>query len=229
MNSDLEYSRTPEERELLIKQKELSDLEEKLVRNESDLASLHVDLQIFEQRYHQIVGVKFQELDYIESQIQELERNIAANKKNLPSKHLKDVYRRVARLVHPDLTIDELEKEYRRNIMIEVNKAYEDGDEEKLNKIFEEWNKRPETIEGEDIPSVLIRTIRKIAQVQERLTKIQDDISLIEKSDIFQIRAQVLLLEKEGRELLKEMADRLDQTIHQAQMRLKVLKDELSE
>ena len=228
MNSDLEGSKTPEERELLIKQKELSDLKEKLVQYETDLASLHADLHVFDQKYYQIIGIRYQELDCIESQIRELERNIETNKKSLPSKHLKALYRQIARLVHPDLAADELEKEYRRKVMIEVNKAYEDGDKEKLNNILEEWNKRPESVEGEDVSSNLIRIIRKIAQVQERLRKIQVEMSLVEKSDVFQLRIQVLLSEKEGRNLLQEMADRLDQNIHQAQIHLKVLRDELS-
>jgi hypothetical protein len=228
MNSDLEGSNTPEERELLIKQKELSDLKEKLVQYETDLASLHADLHVFDQKYYQIIGIRYQELDCIESQIRELERNIETNKKSLPSKHLKALYRQIARLVHPDLAADELEKEYRRKVMIEVNKAYEDGDKEKLNNILEEWNKRPESVEGEDVSSNLIRIIRKIAQVQERLRKIQVEMSLVEKSDVFQLRIQVLLSEKEGRNLLQEMADRLDQNIHQAQIHLKVLRDELS-
>lgn len=65
--------------------------------------------------------------------------------------------------------------------MAEVNKAYQDGDEETLQRIFQEWESSPESIIGEGIGNELIRIIRKIAQIKERLTVIEEQIDALEK------------------------------------------------
>ena len=61
--------------------------------------------------------------------------------------------------------------------MAEVNLAYENGDEAKLGSILADWESSRDTVEGEGVGTELIRVIRKIAQIQRRLTEIELEIS----------------------------------------------------
>lgn len=81
-----------------------------------------------------------------------------------PTKELKELYREIAKKIHPDLAVDEKDHKRRTKIMAEVNKAYEEGDVERLEAILSEWEMSPEAIEGEDVGSRLVRTIRMIAR-----------------------------------------------------------------
>jgi hypothetical protein len=227
MIQEPEFQKTPEEQELANKQEELNKLEAELVQNELDLSSLHTRLHAFTHKYHKIVGFRYQELDRIEKQIQEFQEFLESNKDFNPSKSIKNLYRQIAKLVHPDLTIDQNEKEYRKAIMAEVNKAYEDEDEEKLNAILREWKNRLEAIEGDDVASNLIRVIRKISQIKERLLQIDDEIMFIKESDLFKLNVKVTNASKDGRDLLGEMALELDKKIEFAQIKLKKIKDDL--
>ncbi|MGQ9555648.1 MAG: exonuclease domain-containing protein [Anaerolineae bacterium] len=60
---------------------------------------------------------------------------------------LKALYREVAKLVHPDLATDQVERERRTRVMAEANAAYERGDVETLRRILREWKPRPEVVE----------------------------------------------------------------------------------
>jgi len=59
------------------------------------------------------------------------------------------------------LAEDETERQYRNKIMAEINDAYENGDEDKIRTILEEWEDSPERVKGEGMGSELIRAVRK--------------------------------------------------------------------
>jgi len=137
-----------------------------------------------------------------------------------PSESLKKLYREIAKCVHPDLVTDEEERLRRQKYMAEVNQAYQDGDEERLQRIFQEWESSPESIIGEGIGNELIRIIRKITQIKERLTVIEEQIDALERYDLNQLRMKVIVAQTEGQDLLREMANRLDIEIADAEKQL---------
>jgi uncharacterized protein involved in exopolysaccharide biosynthesis len=104
--------------------------------------------------------------------------------------------------------------------MAEANLAYETGDEAKLRSILEEWKASPDTVEGEGVGAELIRVIRKIAQIQKRISEIEAEIQQLNTSDLYQLRAKADEAEKQGRDLLKEMASQVEQEIDAARNRL---------
>ena len=104
--------------------------------------------------------------------------------------------------------------------MAEVNLAYENGDEAKLRSVLADWESSPDTVEGEGVGAELIRVIRKIAQIQKRLTDIDAEIQQLNTSDLYRLRVKADEAGKQGRDLLKEMASQVEQQVAAAKKRL---------
>jgi hypothetical protein len=102
MSDLLVISLSPELEELQRKAEELSALEADLVQGELDLATTHGELQNFEHEYQQIIGTRYAELERIEIQIAEYMAYLESNRDFKPSEDIKQVYRQVAKLIHPD-------------------------------------------------------------------------------------------------------------------------------
>jgi len=253
MSTDIVRNQTPEELELQRKQAELASLEAELIQRELDLATLRAELADFESRYLRTVGVLYAELDEIEAQIAEAqarrrpsdpeaeERAYRARAqaqessetakhifvpKPKPTESLKGLFREVAKRIHPDLATNDADRARRERLMAEVNLAYENGDEAKLRSILADWESSPDTVEGEGVGAELIRVIRKIAQIQRRLTEIDAQIEQLSLSDLYQLRSKANEAENQGRDLLKEMASRVENQIEDARKRLRAIAKE---
>ena len=114
----------------------------------------------------------------------------------------------------------------RQHFMAQANQAYEDGDEARLREILREWGSSPEAVNGEGVGAELIRVIRKIAQIESRLQAIESIIAQLRSSDLFRLKVEVERREAEERDLLAEMASRLDQQIADARRHLASLQHE---
>jgi hypothetical protein len=139
------------------------------------------------------------------------------------SEDLRTLYLQVAKAVHPDLTTDETEKARRHEYMAAANEAYQQGDVARLKAIIEEWRSSPEAIIGEDTGAELIRTIRKIAQIEVRLAAIRAEVATLCQSEVFKLREKVLESRAVGRDLLEVIADEVDVQIRAAKKRLSEL------
>ncbi len=140
-----------------------------------------------------------------------------------PSEELKKLYREVAKQIHPDLSEDEEERLRRERLMTEANLAFEGGDANRLRRILEEWESSPESVKGDGIASELIRVIRKIAQIRERLRAIEILIINTRNSDLWKLKQKVEEAEEAGRDLLAQMAAGLDGRISAAQIELETM------
>ncbi len=227
MSSNLTRRLTPEEQELEKKRRELSTRETELAERELELTTLQAELHSFEREYLRVVGSRYTELDRIEAQIAEYMAYLESSRDFKPSESLKKLYREVAKRIHPDLATDEEERQRRQNLMAEANQAYEDGDEERLRAILHGWESSPESVKGEGAAAELIRTIRKIAQSQERLKTIQEEIEDLEQTELYQLKTKVITAQQAGQDLLAEMAFQLDEQIVAAKQQLEELKTKL--
>lgn len=131
----------------------------------------------------------------------------------IPSDDLKKLYREIARAIHPDLATDEQERTRRHKFMVDVNRAYEDGNEARLQAILRDWKTSPESIRDDGIGAELIRAIRKIAQIEERLLAIEAETESLMDSEIHQLYIRAEEAEGEDRNLLFEMAEDIDAEI----------------
>lgn len=137
-----------------------------------------------------------------------------------PIERLKKLFREAAKRLHPDLATDEEERARRTRVMADVNRAYEQGDEEELKRIVQAWEHSPENVEGEGTAAELVRVIRKIAQVESRLQQIETEIAQLKSSDIYQLKVRAEEAEAQGYDLMAWMCADLDDKIAQARRRL---------
>lgn len=245
MTSTLSRRQTPEERELAAKKADLAALETQLAQRELDVATARVELHAFKQRYLRVVGVKFAESDDLEAQIAEAlnrrtpsdettrqraadarakatESAAAAGAIELaraegfkPSDDLKRLFKQIAKRVHPDYATDDAERAKCTQVMAEVNRAYEDGDEARLRAILDEWETSPDAVTGEGVGAELVRTLRKIHQVQARLAAIEGELAAFNASELAVLKARAESERMKGLDVLAQMAAQLDEQIVQ--------------
>ena len=137
-----------------------------------------------------------------------------------PSDELKKLYRKLAKRIHPDLANDEKERERRHEMMAAANRAYEDGDIDRLQKILSEWETSPESVIGEDLASQLERVNRKIEIIRARLDAIRIEIVEHSQSDLYKLKSKVEKADAVGKDILSEMAARVRDDIKAARKRL---------
>jgi hypothetical protein len=234
---------TPEAQELDSKRAELSQLETVIAEREWQLTNLRAELQAFERKYLAEVGVRYAELDELKAKLaqrlaeknpedarqQEAARQArsradetratAGTEDAVPHKifhaspELKRLYREVARRIHPDLTSDSADRAKRQQLMAEANRAYECGDEAALARVFAAYECSPETVQGDGAGADLIRTIRRISQIKNRLADIEREAHQLLRSDLYRLGVRFEEESKRGRDLFTEMTERVVEKI----------------
>jgi hypothetical protein len=104
--------------------------------------------------------------------------------------------------------------------MAETNLAYAAGDEARLRTILQEWEASPDSVEGVGVAAELVRTIRKIHQITQRLSRIDDEMAILRQSELSHLSEQVEAAHGHGRDLLAEMRQQLEAEIEQLRTRL---------
>ena len=241
---------TPDTAELRRKKADLAHLEQALAENELLLSTYHGELHLFEKRYNQRVGAKYAELDEVKARILELAafffpnqrefqaeaqfareqanesadetRDIPLPRENkfAPTEDLRKLYREVAKKIHPDLTTDPKERERRHDLMARLNKAYDELEEGKIRAIFQEWEEGRHDEKEMGVGARLVRTIRKIAQVRQRLDRIRLEMEQLQNSEMFKLKERIDDAEKEGRDILAEMVSEIEEKIEMTKTKL---------
>jgi hypothetical protein len=132
----------------------------------------------------------------------------------------KRLFRQLARLIHPDLAGDARERERRTNLMVAANDAYEQGDLAALERMLADWHASPEAVTGSGAAAELERTLRRIAQMEAGIVRIDDELAELEASAMGWLRRRVDKAAREGWDLLAHMVRELDRQISEAQLEL---------
>lgn len=138
-----------------------------------------------------------------------------------PSDNLKKLYRDLAKKIHPDLAPDKKARERRHSYMQEVNKAYSERNEERLRSLLNEWENSPDSVSGEGTGAELIRIIRQLALVRNRIKAISKEMENLKKSELYILKLKIEEAQDDGKDLLSEMATEVDGKIEDANTRLK--------
>jgi len=244
----------PEEIELDKKRRVLERLKEKLAFREEAITELRAELEQFEANYTMEVGRFYADLDEIEAQIAEEEVKLVPDDEEIkkraeelrrraeesavdaeaaegcsfrwqPTLEAKKAYHNLAKIIHPDLALDAAEKEKRHGLMAKLNDAYSAGDQNRLNKLVEDFRDSPDLIMGNSIGDQFVRVIRQIYQIKNRLKELREERLVLELSELFILREKVQAEMLEGRNLIKQMAERTKTHIKKAERRLANLKN----
>lgn len=245
----------PEDIELNKKRQMLERLKDRLANWEEEVTELRAELEQTEANYKMQVGRYYAELDEIEAQIAEEELKLVpddeeikkkveelrrraeesvaevdeakehCNHKFNPTPEAKKAYHSLAKLIHPDLAIDNAERERRHVLMAKLNDAYADGDQKLLNKLVDEFRDSPDMIRGDSVGDNLVRVIRQIFQVTARLRELKNEKFTLELSEAYAMREKIREEQLLGRDYFKQMAERTKTFILKSERRLMNLKN----
>ena len=205
----------------------------------AELSQARADLAAFRLRYRQEVGLLHEELDELERAIAEAELGELsklvddgsgdATASTLPqtepaarftSDAVRRLFRDVAKTIHPDLARDEEARDRRHSLMIEANRAYALGDEERLRSILEAWERSPEAVQGSDPDAMRLRLVRRIAQIEEQLQVYAGELTAMQDTPLWQLKTMVDTAAADGKDLVADMVRRLERDILAARNRL---------
>ena len=216
------------------------ELEALLKERAATLNRVKSELAAFKIRYQQQVGWLHEELDELEIAIAEAELGEISKRvtgdgggpgnpidrarpepqPRYTSDAVRKLFRDVAKAIHPDLATDELTREQRHALMVEANLAYALGDEERLRWILQSWERSPATVQGDDSDATRTRILRRIAQMEEHLAVFMRDLDALHDSPMWQLKAMVDDAASRGKDLIREMVERLKVDILVARNRL---------
>lgn len=231
-------TRLRQEQEVLAQQ--LSELELELATAQAELAG-------FTRRYAQLVGARLTELDRIEASIAcllaEMEPQDApargrakeaqaraersANehgrfakfdtleKPFAPSADLKRLFRQLAQKIHPDRAKDEADRTWRTELMSDANRAYRNSDAMALHGILAQWHEGAPADQAHTANALA----RDIARLQRRLTEVEAELNTLLASRLYELFIAAKLARQDGRDLLREMSEKLDAQILAAEER----------
>ena len=221
---------------------ELDVLTQELSELELELATAQAEIAAFTGRYHALVGTRMATADGLRAELAaqraaadpddleaaraaasaqaqaersrheherfsglaaETERPFAAGRE------FKLLYRRLAQKIHPDRAADEDDRAWRTQLMSEANRAYREGDEAALREVFALWQEgsgREAAADGEALAAQVERLKRRVAEITAELNRLFG-------SKLYELFTAAGIARRTGRDLLKEMADRLDAEI----------------
>jgi len=136
-----------------------------------------------------------------------------------PGNDIKRLFRQVAQQIHPDRAVDDADRAWRTQLMSEANRAYRHGDENALREVVALWQEgrrgMPAAASAEAAgivpPASILR--RQVEQLRARLTGIEEEMHRLFGSRLYELFIATRQARRQGRDLLKEMADQLDASI----------------
>jgi hypothetical protein len=218
----------------------VAELDATLAGRVAEIDRIESELAAFKIRYRQDVGLLHEELDELEHAIDEAERGELAKQvasgareagtspgrsrsepqPRYTSDGVRKLFRDVAKAIHPDLARDEHAWQRRHSLMIEANRAYALGDEERLRSILHAWESSPDAVHGTDEAATRLRLARCIAQVDEQLVAYAGALGELKDSPLWKLKTMVDDAAGRGKDLVGDMVRRLKRDIAIARNRL---------
>ena len=128
---------------------------------------------------------------------------------------LKKIYRQLARQFHPDLAIDEADRQYRTNKMAAINDAYKAQSMVELMALAEELVEHQSRQQASPPPDQeMAQALQEaIERCRRRLRVIDNELQNLPNRSMVDLALKVKLAQREGRDLLAEMATELTRKI----------------
>ena len=242
----------PEVEELRRRKRVLTGLQRELSAKELELSTEKVQVNIFRVRYQEVVGKVSSDLDKVKAQVLFLASKVFPRAENFkeeadisrdnaksfheknpesekpskefnPSENLKKLFRRVAKQIHPDLASSIIERERRNHLMTRLNQAYECLDDKAIQCILEEWEMEQPTLNELTLGEQLVLVVEQISQIKKSLKNISNELERLTLTEMFQLKKKVESAELDGRDLLQEIADEIEEKIRKTKSRIRDL------
>lgn len=145
-----------------------------------------------------------------------------------PGDDLKKRFRQLAQKIHPDRANDETDRAWRTQLMSEANRAYRAGDVAALEEVLALW------LEGQHVAasacgnavspapssSTIAALTAQVSAIRRRIAAIAGELDRLYGSKLHELFAATRVATRQGRDLLAEMARRLDSQIELAKAEL---------
>jgi hypothetical protein len=135
-----------------------------------------------------------------------------------PTSDVKKLFRKLAQKIHPDRASSEADRIWRTQLMSEANRAYQAGDEAGLLEVLALWQEgaahRATRAADEDLLS------SQLIRLKKRIAAIEAELNGLFGSRLYELFTATNIARRAKRDLLQEMADRLDADIAAAHAQL---------
>jgi hypothetical protein len=136
-----------------------------------------------------------------------------------PSSDVKRLFRQIAQKIHPDRATDDADRAWRTQLMSEANRAYRAGDETALHEVAALWQEGQEGQRSSPTESAAVTSAptlcRQVERMRARLLEIDRELQRLFGSKLYELFVAARQARRQGRDLLAEMAEKLDDTLKQ--------------
>ncbi|MFN2975032.1 hypothetical protein [Terriglobus aquaticus] len=210
---------------------ELAELRKLLLSREQTLGELRAHLISFEGRYLRQVGLLYRRLDEWEQKIAELHGRAAEPESESDEWHAEDVsnsfdplvlktaYRDLVKLLHPDFAADADDEQRRTYLMSLANEAYRRQDIAAIRRMLSGYDPALDLTSARSSHEEAVRLSAMIFQVTQDLEAANLQIEELQRSESAKLQQRTLEAARQGRDLLAEMAARVNGSIGLAMRR----------
>jgi predicted nucleic acid-binding Zn-ribbon protein len=141
---------------------------------------------------------------------------------------IKKLYRQLCRRFHPDLTQDAEERAWRTEMMTAINAAYAARSLVELQALAEKPDRAPSAEAGTD-EQRLAALRDKLQQIQRRLREVEQETRDLMNSPTMQMSLDIKFAQRQGRDLLAEMAADVEKDLTRKRVELDFLVAQLKQ
>jgi hypothetical protein len=126
-----------------------------------------------------------------------------------PEASLKNLYRYLARRFHPDLASDAADRERRNRLMAMINEAYDQGDADLLRYLGDQ----PFAMDtAESLDTLRLHQLQAMTnELAERIEQATQARAGLMHNDLMRLKVEEKLAKRQGRDLLREMSQQMEQ------------------
>jgi chromosome segregation ATPase len=141
---------------------------------------------------------------------------------------IKKLYRQLCRRFHPDLTQDAAERVWRTEMMTAINAAYAARSLVELQALAKKPDRSPVTETRAD--EQRLGSLRdRLQQIQRRLREVKQEIRELTNSPTMQMSLDIKFAQRQGRDLLAEMAADVEKDLARKRVELDFLMAQLKQ
>ena len=223
---------------LAEKRAELAEWEARLASAEPALASIKASARIFEMRYLQVIGGRYNELAEIEAAIAKVQGlslddepdwlggdsladdEIGCGQNRIHGDRVKKLYREFARKYHPDLAESDEARLHCTQLMVEANRAYESGSVEALESLVEAGKLQDDVFIGS--PELIVLT-RRVQEAKAKVIECETEINELTNAEMYRLQRRVEQADELSIDLFGDLLMQVERQIKKARNRLEAL------